>query len=205
MSRSSSEPLADPKGSGLNAEQIFRRVGAVLDGHFLLTSGLHSSQYWEKSQVLQYPPYTELLCHFIVDHFRKSGVQVVAGPTVGGVILAYEVARQLGTRAIFAEREGEARVFRRGFTVSPGERVLIVDDVLTTGGSLRQMVDAVRAVGGEVVGVGILVDRAQEKVDMGIPLFSCHKAVVSAYKPGAETCPQCKAGAPLTKRGSSGA
>lgn len=189
-------------GAALTAEEIFRRVGAVLDGHFLLTSGLHSPTYWEKAQVLQYPQYTELLCHFIVDHFRDKGIQVVAGPTIGGVILAYEVAKQLGTRAIFAEREGETRVFRRGFSVAPGERVLIVDDILTTGGSLHQMVDAVKGIGGNVVGIGILVDRSTEEVDIGIPLFSCHKAVVPTYKP--DTCPQCRAGIPLTKRGSSG-
>ncbi|MBI4289471.1 MAG: orotate phosphoribosyltransferase [Chloroflexi bacterium] len=187
----------------MSAEEIFRRVGAVLEGHFLLTSGLHSPQYWEKAQVLQYPPYTELLCHFIVDHFRDKGVQVVAGPTVGGVILAYEVARQMGVRAIFAEREGEGRAFRRGFTVTPGERVLIVDDILTTGGSLRQMVDAVAAIGGKTVGIGILVDRSPDRVDVGVPLFSCHRAVVPTFKAGAETCPQCRAGIPLTKRGSS--
>jgi len=191
-------------GGTLTAEEIFRRVGAVLDGHFLLTSGLHSPTYWEKAQVLQHPNYTELLCHFIVDHFRDKGVQVVAGPTIGGVILAYEVAKQLGTRAIFAEREGETRVFRRGFSISPGERVLIVDDILTTGGSLQQMVDAVIAMGGNAVGIGILVDRSALKIDINIPLFSCHKAIVPTYKPGPETCPQCRAGIPLTKRGSSG-
>lgn len=190
-------------GNSLNAEEIFHRVGAVLEGHFLLTSGLHSPVYWEKSQVLQYPAYTGLLCQFIADYFRDKGIQVVAGPTVGGVILSYEVARQLGTRAIFAEQEGKARVFRRGFSVAPNERVLIVDDILTTGGSLREMVSAVKGLGGVVVGIGILVDRSQEKVDLGAPLFSCHKTVVPTYKPGPETCPQCRAGIPLTKRGSS--
>src|SRR4030042_3101309 len=116
--------------------QIFRDAGAILEGHFLLTSGLHSPVYWEKFQVLQYPQYTQKLCRLIAKRFKKDKVQMVAGPTTGGIILSFEVARQLGVKSIFAEKEGEARVFRRGFNIKPGERALIVDDILTTARSI---------------------------------------------------------------------
>jgi len=185
-----------------NVEEIFRKSGAVLEGHFLLASGLHSPVYWEKFQVLQYPEYTEQLCRIIADHFRDQDVQVVVGPTTGGVILAYEVARQLGVRGIFAEKgDQNGREFRRGFTISPGERVLIVDDVFTRGGSLRDTIDAVDKLGGKIVGIGVLIDRSPEKIDFRLPFFSCHKVEVTAYKP--EECPLCAQGIPLVKRGSS--
>jgi orotate phosphoribosyltransferase len=123
-----------------DAERIFREAGAVIEGHFLLTSGLHSPVYWEKFRVLEQPRYTERLCRMIAKHFHDQNVQLVAGPTTGGVIISYEVARQLGLRSIFAEREGTTRVFRRGFEITPGERVLVVDDILTTGGSIREVI-----------------------------------------------------------------
>lgn len=190
------------------AEELFEQSGAVLKGHFLLSSGLHSPVYWEKFQVLQYPEFTAQLCGMIADHFCGSNVQLVAGPTTGGVLLAYEVARQLGVRGIFAERpvlseaEGEGaqgRVFRRGFTINPGERVLVVDDILTTGGSVRETLAAVANRGGDVIGVGVLVDRSETSVDFGVPLFSCLRSVTRAYKP--ETCPLCQSGVPLVKPG----
>ena len=184
-----------------NVEAMFERSGAVLKGHFLLTSGLHSPVYWEKFQVMQYPEYTEQLCHMIADHFRKQGIQVVAGPTTGGIILAYEVARQLGVRGIFAEKdEAGGRVFRRGFHIDPGERVLIVDDIFTKGGSIGDVIDAVNGSGGNIVGIGVLVDRSPEKVDFGIPFFSCHRAEVVTYPP--QQCPLCAKGIPLVKPGS---
>lgn len=185
-----------------SVERIFEKAGAVLKGHFLLSSGMHSPVYWEKFQVLQYPEYTEKLCRLIAEHFRKSGVQVVAGPTTGGVILAYEVGRQLGVRGIFAEKgETGGREFRRGFRIAPGERVLIVDDVMTAGGSLRDTVDAVKRLGGNIVGIGVLVDRSLEKLEFNVPFFSCHRAEVITYLP--ERCPLCAAGVPLVKPGSS--
>lgn len=181
--------------------EIFRQAGAVLEGHFLLSSGLHSPEYWEKFQVLQYPQYTEQLCRLIADRFRDANVQVVAGPTTGGVILAYEVARQLGVRGIFAEKgEAGGREFRRGFKIAPGERVLIVDDVLTRGGSLRDTIDAVNRLGSNIVGIGVLIDRSTEKLDFGAPLFSCHRAEVITYPP--DKCPLCADGIPLVKPGS---
>ncbi len=189
-----------------NVERIFEKAGAVLKGHFLLSSGLHSPVYWEKFQVLQYPEYTEKLCRMMADHFRKSLVQVVAGPTTGGVILAYEVGRQLGVRGIFAEKapsQGKdgGREFRRGFRIAPGERVLIVDDVMTKGGSIQDTIDAVKRLGGDIAGIGVLVDRSPGKIDFGFPFFACHKTEVITYPPA--ECPLCRAGVPLVKPGSS--
>ena len=113
---------------------MLARSRVVLDGHFLLTSGLHSPRYLEKFRLLQYPEYTGRLCGMVAEHFRGSGVEVVAGPALGGVILAYEVARLLGVRAVYAERVGEGRGFRRGLSIESGEKTLVVDDILTTGG-----------------------------------------------------------------------
>ncbi len=183
----------------MDVEEMFEKSGAVLKGHFLLTSGLHSPVYWEKFQVLQFPNYTEQLCGMIASHFRKQKIQVVAGPTTGGIILAFEVARQLGVRGIFAEKEGATtgRAFRRGFTISSGERVLVVDDILTTGGSIREVMTAVTNRGGIVVGVGVLVDRSEQPVNFGVTFFSCHRATAQTYTP--QNCPLCAAQMPLVK------
>ena len=182
-----------------NVEELFEKSGAILNGHFLLTSGLHSPIYWEKFQVLQFPNYTEQLCRMITDHFLKQGIQVVAGPTTGGIILAFEVARQLGVRGIFAEKVGaKERTFRRGFSINPGERVLIVDDLLTTGGSIREVIAAVINQGGLIVGIGVLVARSDHEINFGFPLFSCHRAVPPPTYP-AESCPLCAAQLPLVK------
>ena len=193
--------------------QIFRDAGAILEGHFLLTSGLHSPVYWEKFRVLQYPHYTEKLCRLIAEHFKKDKVQVVAGPTTGGIILAFEVARQLGVRGIFAEKldpdsksgqgkEGTSeRAFRRGFNIEPGERVLLVDDILTTGGSIREVISAISKTQGKLVGIGVLVDRAEKSPDFGVPFFACVRSPAITYKP--EACPLCAAKVPLVKRGGS--
>jgi len=185
-----------------NVEQIFQKSGAIRNGHFLLASGLHSPVYWEKFQVLQYPNYTEPLCRMIATHFQKQGVQVVAGPTTGGIILAYEVARQLGVRGIFAEKEGNTRAFRRGFGISSGERVLIVDDILTTGSSIVEVMAAVTRQGGIIIGIGVLVDRSEQQgIEFGAPLFSCLRSITTVYPPS--DCPLCAAQIPLVKPGSS--
>lgn len=183
----------------LTAKEIFEKSGAVLNGHFVLTSGLHSPVYWEKFRVLQYPNYTEELCRIIAHHFRSQNIQLVAGPTTGGIILAFEVARQLGVRGIFAEKEGEERAFKRGFYINPGERVLVVDDILTTGGSIRQVMAAVDKQNGVVIGIGVLVDRSEQSLDFGVPLFSCHRSQTITYRP--EGCPLCAAHVPLVKPG----
>ena len=185
-----------------NIEKIFHQSGAILKGHFLLTSGLHSPIYWEKFRVLQYPNYTEQLCRLITEHFRQQRIQVVAGPTTGGIILAFETARQLGVRGIFAEKTGVAeRAFRREFSINPGERVLIDDDNLTTGSSIQEDMAAVTKQGGIVVGIGVLVDRSEQKVEFGVPLFSCHRSTTPTYTP--QDCPLCAAQIPLVKPGSS--
>ncbi|MBA7506633.1 Orotate phosphoribosyltransferase [subsurface metagenome] len=184
-----------------NVEEIFQKSGAILKGHFLLASGLHSPIYWEKFRVLESPIYTEQLCRMIADHFREQEIQVVAGPTTGGIILAFETARQLGVRGIFAEKEGNGRAFRRGFSINPGERVLIVDDILTTGNSTRQVMAAVTKQGGLVIGIGVLVDRSEQGVDFGVPLFSCLRSITPTYTP--QDCPLCAKNIPLVKPGSS--
>jgi len=185
-----------------NTEEIFVKSGAIRKGHFLLSSGLHSPVYWEKFQVLQYPAYTEELCRMIAGRFRNERIEVVAGPTTGGVILAYEVARQLGVRGIFAEKTVAGdRAFRRGFSIAMGERVLIVDDIMTTGGSIFETIAAVKKLGGNILGIGILVDRSEKKIDFGVPFFACHRADEITYK--SQTCPLCAGGIPLVKPGGS--
>lgn len=182
---------------------MFEKSGALLRGHFLLTSGLHSPIYWEKARVLQYPAYTEKLCRMIANHYHDAGIQVVAGPTTPGIILAYETARQLKARGIFAEKNdaGKGRVFRRGFQIEQGEKVLVVDDVMTTGGSVREIIAAVHMLGGIVLGIGVLVYRPAQPVDFSVPLFSCHRAEEIAYP--ADKCPLCAQGIPLVRPGSS--
>ena len=185
-----------------NVEEIFHQSGTILKGHFLLTSGLHSPVYWEKFRVLQYPNYTEQLCRLIVDHFRSQKIQLVAGPTTGGIILAFETARQLGVRGIFAEKgsTGE-RSFWRDFNISPGAQVLIVDDILTTGSSIREVMAAVNRQGGIVIGIGVLVNRSEQEVEFGVSFFSCYRSATLTYPP--QDCPLCAANIPLVKPGSS--
>jgi orotate phosphoribosyltransferase len=178
-------------------EALLREVGAVLDGHFLLTSGRHSPMYVEKFRLLEQPSHTEKLCRLMADHFRPQGVQLVAAPTTGGIILGYEVARQLGVRGIFAETVEGGRRFGRGFRVTPGERTLVVDDVLTTGGSIREVLDAVRAEGGEPIGVAVLVDRTAGRSDFGLPFFACLTLELPSYDPA--ECPLCAQQVALTK------
>lgn len=165
----------------------------------MLASGLHSPVYWEKFRILQYPHLTEKLCRLIVRHFRNQKIDVVAGPMTGGIILAFETARQLGVRSIFAEREGQARVFRRDFEIAPGEHVLIVDDILTTGNSLRETINAVEKLRGTIIGIGVLVDRSDKKLDFTLPFFSCLRAPTIAYVP--QECPLCAGHIPLVKPG----
>jgi orotate phosphoribosyltransferase len=178
---------------------MFKTSGAIKQGHFLLASGLHSPVYWEKFRILQYPRYTEKLCRLIVQHFKDQKVDLVAGPTTGGIILAFETARQLGVRSIFAEKMGEVRIFRRDFDIAPGEHVLIVDDILTTGGSIRETMNSINKLGGIVIGIGVLIDRSPEEMDFGVPLFSCLRAPTAVYSP--EECPLCAAHIPLVKPG----
>jgi len=180
----------------VEVEALLRQAGAILEGHFLLTSGRHSGLYVEKFRVLENPAYAEGLCRLIADRFRPLNIEVVAAPTTGGIIVAYEVARQLGGRSIFAERGPQGRAFGRGFTLRPGERALVVDDVLTTGGSLREVITAVEGAGAEPVGVGVLVDRSGGRTPFGLPFFACLTLDIPSYEPG--DCPLCARGLPLT-------
>lgn len=202
-------------------EELFRRSGALRDGHFRLKSGRHSEAYLEKFQVLQDTAATSELCGFwAAAHRDPAGaatVDLVAGPTTGGLILAFETGRQLGTRAIFAEEvradDGIVRrEFRRGFTIEHGERVILVDDILTTGGSLLAMIPAVEAAGGEIVDCHVLVDRSGGMTTLTspttgrvYPLTALWVLDLPTYAPGAATCPRCAAGDPIQVPGSSGA
>ena len=151
-------------------ETILRESGALLEGHFLLASGRHSAQYVEKFRLLERPELASRLCGELAQRFRGEKIECVVGPVTGGIILAFEVARQLGCRAIYAERtkNGEGFELRRGFQLKSGERVLVVEDIVTTGGSARQVVEVVRRAGGEVVGAGVLVDRSGGHSDYGV-------------------------------------
>ena len=182
--------------------QIFRDSGALLEGHFLLASGYHSAVYLEKFQVLQFPNYVEKLCKDIAERFAGDEVQVVIGPTTGGVLLAYEVAKNLGVRGIFAERgdDGLGRVLRRGFEIREGENVLLVDDILTTGGSVRDTMQVVEGYQGNLVGVAVLADRSGGSVDFGVPLEALLRLDVEKFAPDA--IPDWLAAIPLTERGS---
>lgn len=195
-------------------EQIFRAAGAYREGHFQLKSGRHGDRYIEKFEVLQWPERVTELCRLIVQSAPE--VDVVLGPTTGGVILAYECARQLGVRGIFAEEVadglgGTRRALRRGFAIAPAERVLLVDDVITTGGSLLTMLPVVEAAGGELVHIGVLVDRSGglrevESAQTGhrYPVDTLWTLTLPTYEAGPSTCPGCAAGQPLVAPGSSG-
>ncbi|MGI6677510.1 MAG: orotate phosphoribosyltransferase [Dehalobacterium sp.] len=184
------------------ALKIFKESGAMLEGHFLLTSGKHSDRYIQCAQVLQYPDDTSLLCQEIARRFNYDLVDLVIGPAMGGILVAFETARYLGVKAIFAERENGRMTLRRGFTIEPGQRVLVVEDVITTGGSVQEVIDLVHAQGGEVVGVGVLVDRSGGKVDFGVKIESVISMEVTTWEP--EQCPLCKEGSPAIKPGSRG-
>jgi len=177
------------------AERLLREVGAILEGHFQLASGRHSSLYVEKFRLLERPPQTEVLCRMIAEWARPLSPQLVAGPTTGGIIISYEVARLLGVRGIFAESANGARAFERGFEIARGERTLVVDDVLTTGGSLRDVIDAVRALGGEVAGVAVLIDRTGGKAGSDVPFFACLTLDLPSHEPA--ECPLCAKDVPL--------
>lgn len=183
------------------AEQIFATTGALLEGHFLLSSGRHSKRYIQCASVLQYPCYTEELAEELASRFRNDNVEVVIGPAMGGIIVAYEVARKLGVKGMFCERENGKMKLRRGFTVVPGQRVLVVEDVITTGGSVREVIQVIREEGGAVIGVAALVDRSGGKVDFGVRTESVLVVDIETFEP--DNCPLCKAGKiPLVKPGS---
>jgi orotate phosphoribosyltransferase len=182
--------------NSVNVESLLKATGAVLEGHFRLTSGRHSAVYIEKFRIMEDPAATMTLCAMIADYFRPFDFTTVIGPAMGGVILAYEVAGQLGLRAIFAEKDAAGQLmFDRGFLLGQNEPVLIVDDVLTTGGSVNQVLDLARRAGARPVGVGMLIDRTDGAVNFGIPFFACHSMAIESF--AADNCPLCKQGLPL--------
>ena len=190
-----------------DVERVFRESGALREGHFILASGRHSPLYLEKFQVFQHPADTEQLCAAIAvwASRRSLAIDTVAGPTTGGIILAHEVARQLGVRAIYAERRDGApsREFRRGFSLAPGERVLVVDDIMTTGGSVQETIDAVRSAGGTVAGASVLVDRSGGTAGLDVPVHSLWRLDIPTY--ASAECPLCAKGIPATHPGTTSA
>ena len=182
-------------------EQIFREASAFREGHFVLASGKHSARYLEKFQVLQWPLRTAALCADIAAWARSLAPRTVAGPTTGGIILAHEVARQMELRAVYAERSesGRGREFRRGFELAYGERVLVVDDIMTTGGSVQDTLEAVRAAGAQVVGAAVLVDRSGGAATLDVPLHALWTVDIATFAPA--DCPQCAEGVPITRPG----
>ena len=180
--------------------QILKDSGALLEGHFILTSGLHSPEYIEKFRVLEQPHYTEILCKAIAEIYKDKGITVVVGPMTGGIILAYETARQLGVKSIFTERVDGKMKFRRGFTLSPADKALIVEDIITTGGSVQEVIDEVKKFGSTIVGLSCLVDRSRDKAKFDVPFNPLLVMDVAAYKP--EDCPLCKSGSTAVKPGS---
>ena len=181
---------------------IFRHTGALLEGHFQLTSGLHSPRYLQCALVLQYPEHAEFVGRELAEKFSDDRVDAVVAPAIGGIIVAHETARAIGVRALFTEREAGVMTLRRGFRLSRGERVLVVEDVVTTGGSTRETIEAVIDADGVVIGAGSMVDRSGGSVDVGVRRQSLLTLDVPAYEPS--NCPLCKEGVPHIKPGSRG-
>ncbi len=180
--------------------ELFRSTGALQQGHFRLTSGLHSPEYFQCARVLQYPQYNEILCGEIFRHFHDWRVELVVAPAIGGIMVGQEVARQLRCRGVFAERESNEMSLRRGFEVKPGERVLVCEDVVTTGGSVLEVVNLVKERGGTVVGVASIVDRSKEPINFGAEFFPLLRMEVPVYQP--DDCPLCRENIPIVKPGS---
>lgn len=180
--------------------QMLESLGAILHGHFLLTSGRHSGVYFEKFRLLERPDVLEAMVRTMVSALPPVKVEVVIGPTLGGVLVAYEVARQLGVSALYAEREGEGRAFRRGGEPPVGTPVLVVDDVLTTGTSIHEVLALAERHCLQVKAVGVLIDRSPAPPDFGVPIVSALRMPTESYAP--EACPLCQQGIPLIKRGS---
>jgi orotate phosphoribosyltransferase len=181
--------------------EIFRQTNALLEGHFLLTSGLHSPQYFQCARVLQYPEQCEVLCKDLVEAFQDETIDTVISPAIGGLVVGQEVARLIGARAIFAERENGRMSLRRGFTLEEGERVLVVEDVVTTGGSVQEVLALCREHKADIRGVGFIVDRSSGQVNFNVPKqASVLEMDVVTYSP--DTCPLCRQGIQLVKPGS---
>jgi orotate phosphoribosyltransferase len=178
--------------------QAFRDAGALLEGHFLYTSGRHGRQFLQAARVLQYPDKTDALCGALADRFRGQGVTLVVGPATGGIVLAYATARALGARAAYSEKDGaDGMALKRGIRLEPGTRVLVVEDITTTGGSVRKTVDHLRDRGAVVVGIGVLIDRSGGRAAFDCPFEALANLSMESWPPG--DCPLCQSGEPLVE------
>jgi len=180
----------------------FEQAGAIQKGHFKLTSGVHSDTYIQCAQVMQYPGFMHNLCSELGRKFRGEDIDVIIGPAIGGIIISHVMAQVLGpwVRAIFTERENGKMTLRRSFEIKKDEKVLVVEDVTTTGGSVREVIDIVKERGGQVVGVGVLIDRSGGRIDFGVKMKSLLTLDIKSYQP--KECPLCKKGIPVVKPGS---
>lgn len=186
-----------------NVMQLFEQSGAVLHGHFILTSGLHSDTYMQCAKLFEFCDISEKLCRMAADKLKKYNADVIVSPAVGAIIFGYELGKQLGLPNMFAEREKDGNfALRRGFELKKGSKVIIAENVVTTGGSVVEVIELVKKLGGEVVAVAEVVDRSGGKVDFGVPNESLLQIDVKTYKP--EECPMCKAGTAAVKPGSKG-
>ncbi len=179
---------------------LFRRAGALLEGHFRLSSGLHSDRYLQSALVLQFPEFAATLGAGLAERTRHLQPTAVLSPALGGIVIGQEVGRALGVRAIFAERQEGTLMLRRGFTLSAADRVLVVEDVITTGGSTREAADVAIAAGAHVLGAAAIIDRSSDLTRLNLPLFALVKMAVPAYPP--ESCPLCARNVPISKPGS---
>ncbi|MDO8730290.1 MAG: orotate phosphoribosyltransferase [Candidatus Omnitrophota bacterium] len=180
--------------------RLFQGCGAWMEGHFVLSSGLHSREYLQCAMILQHPTLSARACQALSQRFLTDEVTCVAGPALGGILVAYETARQLGVRSVFAERQEGKLQIRRGFQVGRKDRVLVVEDVVTTGGSVEELINLIREVGAEVVGVGALVDRSSGWVSFEVKYHALLSLDLKTFP--AEACPLCKEGVPVTRPGS---
>jgi orotate phosphoribosyltransferase len=182
--------------------EVLKQAGVLLEGHFLLTSGRHSNKYLQCARIFRNTKYSEELCSALAELYSEYDVQLVVGPAMGAVQMAYEVSRHVGVENFFTERdENGAMILRRGFIIEPGQKVLVVEDVVTTGGSVKEVIELIQNAGGIVVGVGSIVDRTGGKIDFGVPFKAVYSAEVTSWE--ATECPLCKAGVQeLVKPGS---
>ena len=182
------------------ALEIFRRTGVMQEGHFRFTSGRHSDNYMQCARLFEYPNDSVTICSDVAEAFRGKGVDLVVGPALGGIIMAYEVAKLLNIRNVFAERENGAMTLRRGFDVTAVSRALVVEDVVTTGGSVREVIELLRGHGVEVIGVGAVIDRSNGTVHFDVPFYAVATMDLKSWEP--EDCHLCRQGIPITKPGS---
>jgi orotate phosphoribosyltransferase len=191
------------RGENLNSEQVidqFRMTGALLEGHFQLSSGLHSTVYLQCALVLQFPDKAEAFGPAIADAYRNAGIQLVASPAIGGIVIGHEVAAAWGARFVWNERESGELTLRRGFTVTPGEKALVVEDVITTGGSTRETIDALKRAGADIVAAASIIDRSAGDADVGVPRTTLASLKVLSVDPS--QCDACKLGDAAVKPGS---